>query len=32
VLGLILFLFALRPLIFRGRDWRESVGLDEQKS
>jgi putative tricarboxylic transport membrane protein len=29
VLGLILFLFALKPFIFRGRDWRESVGLDE---
>jgi putative tricarboxylic transport membrane protein len=29
-LGLVLLLFALKPLFFRGRDWRESVGLDEQ--
>jgi len=29
-LGVILFLFSLKPLIFRGKDWRSSVGLEKQ--
>jgi putative tricarboxylic transport membrane protein len=28
--GLVLFLFALKPLVFRGRDWRSEVGLEKQ--
>jgi putative tricarboxylic transport membrane protein len=32
MLGLcaVLFLFALKPLVFKGKDWRREVGLDEQ--
>ncbi len=30
VLGLIMFLFALKPLVFKGKDWRSTVGLEEQ--
>lgn len=30
-LGLVLFLFALKPVIFRrGRDWRKEMGLEQQ--
>ncbi|MCI3953102.1 MAG: transporter, partial [Burkholderiales bacterium] len=30
-LGLVLFLFALKPVVFRkGRDWRKEVGLEQQ--
>lgn len=29
VLGLILLALALKPLIFKGKDWRAKVGLDE---
>jgi putative tricarboxylic transport membrane protein len=29
-LGAILFLFALKPLLFKGKDWRSSVGLEER--
>lgn len=29
VLGLILLALALKPLIFKGKDWRSKVGLDE---
>ncbi|MGH8634454.1 MAG: tripartite tricarboxylate transporter permease [Burkholderiales bacterium] len=29
-LGLILFLFALKPLVFKGKDWRQQVGLEEK--
>lgn len=29
VLGLVLLGLALKPLIFKGKDWRSSVGLDE---
>lgn len=29
-LGLLLFLMAIRPLIFKSKDWRAKVGLDEQ--
>ena len=29
VLGLILLALALKPLLFKGKDWRSSVGLDE---
>jgi len=29
-LGVLLFLFALKPLVFRGKDWRETVGLEKQ--
>ena len=28
-LGLVMFLFAIKPLVFKGKDWRQSVGLDE---
>jgi putative tricarboxylic transport membrane protein len=28
-IGLLLFLMALKPLVFKGRDWRRNVGLDE---
>jgi putative tricarboxylic transport membrane protein len=30
VLGALLFLLALKPLIFKGKDWRAKVGLEEQ--
>ena len=30
VLGVLLFLFSIKPLIFKGKDWRAKVGLDEQ--
>jgi len=30
VLGALLFLLALKPLIFKGKDWRAKVGLDEE--
>ena len=31
VLGFVMFLFAIRPLVFRrGRDWRKQVGLEQQ--
>ncbi|HLF39519.1 MAG TPA: tripartite tricarboxylate transporter permease [Burkholderiales bacterium] len=29
-LGLVLTLFALKPLFFKGKDWRETVGLEKQ--
>jgi putative tricarboxylic transport membrane protein len=29
-LGVILFLFAIKPLVFRGKDWRSTVGLEDQ--
>ena len=29
-LGLVLALFALKPLFFKGKDWRETVGLEKQ--
>jgi putative tricarboxylic transport membrane protein len=29
-LGALLFLFAIKPLIFRGKDWRREVGLDDR--
>jgi putative tricarboxylic transport membrane protein len=29
-LGAVLLLFALKPLVFRGKDWREQVGLEKQ--
>ncbi|HSC95198.1 MAG TPA: tripartite tricarboxylate transporter permease [Burkholderiales bacterium] len=29
-LGAILFLFALKPLLFKGKDWRSSVGLENE--
>jgi putative tricarboxylic transport membrane protein len=29
-LGAVLFLFALKPLVFRGKDWRSRVGLEDQ--
>ena len=29
-LGVVLFLLALKPLVFRGKDWRETVGLEKQ--
>jgi TctA family transporter len=29
VLGLVLLGLALKPLIFKSKDWRSSVGLDE---
>ena len=29
VLGLVLLVLALKPLIFKSKDWRSSVGLDE---
>lgn len=31
-LGLLMFLVALKPLIFKGKDWRKDVGLEEQQS
>jgi len=30
-IGVLLFLFSLKPLLFKGRDWREKVGLEEQQ-
>ncbi|HSE00399.1 MAG TPA: tripartite tricarboxylate transporter permease [Burkholderiales bacterium] len=30
VLGLIMFLFALKPLVFKGKDWRSTVGLENE--
>ena len=30
VLGLLLLALALKPLIFKGKDWRSKVGLDDQ--
>ena len=30
VLGVLLFLLSIKPLIFKGKDWRAKVGLDEQ--
>jgi len=30
VLGVVLFLFALKPLVFKGKDWRSEVGLEKQ--
>jgi putative tricarboxylic transport membrane protein len=29
-LGVVLLLLALKPLVFKGKDWRESVGLEKQ--
>ena len=29
-LGVVLFLFALKPLVFKGKDWRDQVGLEKQ--
>jgi len=29
-LGLIMFLFALKPLVFKGKDWRSTVGLENE--
>jgi len=29
VLGLILLAVALKPLIFKSKDWRSNVGLDD---
>jgi putative tricarboxylic transport membrane protein len=29
-LGAVMFLFALKPLVFKGKDWREEVGLEKQ--
>jgi putative tricarboxylic transport membrane protein len=31
ILGLVILAFSLKPLLFRSKDWRESVGLEEQK-
>jgi len=30
VLGLIMFLFAIKPLLFKGKDWRSTVGLENE--
>ena len=30
VLGVLLFLLSIKPLIFKGKNWRAKVGLDEQ--
>jgi len=30
VLGVLLFLLSIKPLIFKGKDWRAKVGLEEQ--
>ena len=32
VLGMVILAFSLKPLLFRSKDWRESVGIEEQKS
>ena len=29
-LGVVLILLALKPLVFKGKDWRETVGLEKQ--
>jgi len=29
-LGLLLFLLSIKPLFFKGKDWRAKVGLEEQ--
>ena len=29
-LGVVLFLLALKPLVFKGKDWRQEVGLEKQ--
>ncbi len=29
-LGVVLLLLALKPLVFKGKDWRETVGLEKQ--
>jgi len=29
-LGAILFLFAIKPLVFKGKDWRSTVGLENE--
>jgi TctA family transporter len=29
VLGLILLVLALKPVLFKSRDWRSNVGLDD---
>jgi putative tricarboxylic transport membrane protein len=29
-LGAVLLLLALKPLVFKGKDWREAVGLEKQ--
>jgi putative tricarboxylic transport membrane protein len=29
-LGAVLILFALKPLVFKGKDWRQEVGLEKQ--
>jgi putative tricarboxylic transport membrane protein len=29
-LGVVLFLLALKPLVFKGKDWRSTVGLEKQ--
>jgi putative tricarboxylic transport membrane protein len=29
-LGVVLLLLALKPLVFKGKDWREAVGLEKQ--
>jgi hypothetical protein len=26
----VLFLLALKPLVFKGKDWRSTVGLEKQ--
>ena len=31
-LAVLLFLLSLKPLIFKGKDWREKVGLEDQQS
>ena len=30
-LGVVLFLLALKPLVFKGKDWRQEVGLESEK-
>jgi TctA family transporter len=32
VLGVVIFAFSLKPLVVRGKDWRQSVGLEDQQS
>jgi TctA family transporter len=29
-LGVVLLLLALKPLVFKGKDWRQEVGLEKQ--
>ena len=29
-LGAVLFLFSLKPLVFKSKDWRSEVGLEKQ--